>query len=66
MKPWRVIVASLMLAIAIPCTILAILEIFGLPIAPGSQLLNLPVFLIIALPNLIIATLLMSLPKQSL
>ncbi|ELR97540.1 hypothetical protein [Gloeocapsa sp. PCC 73106] len=66
MKPWRIIVAGLLLAIAIPNFLLAILEISGSHIAPGSQWLNLPVFLILALPSSAIALLLMRRPTQSL
>lgn len=66
MKPSRVIVASLLLAIAIPTTILAILELSGFPIAPGSQWLNLTTFLLIAISSLIISiVLLVSKPKPS-
>jgi len=64
MKPSRVIVASLLLAIAIPATLLTIIEVFGLPIASDSQWLNLPVFLTVATCTLSISLLLLRQPSQ--
>jgi hypothetical protein len=64
MKPSRVIVASLLLAIAILATLLTIIEISGFPIASDSQWLNLPVFLAIATSTLSISFLLMRQPSQ--
>ncbi len=64
MKPARVIVASLLLAIAIPATLLTIMEISGLTVAAESQWLNLPVFMTVALTTLTISFLLMRQPKN--
>ncbi|TVQ45679.1 MAG: hypothetical protein EA365_07395 [Gloeocapsa sp. DLM2.Bin57] len=64
MRPSRVIVASLLLAIAIPATLLTIIELSGLTVASDSQWLNLPVFLTVALTTLSISFLLMRQSKS--
>jgi len=64
MKPSRVIVASLLLAIAIPAILLTIIEISGFPVASDSQWLNLPVFLAVAICTLSISFLLLRQPSQ--
>ena len=64
MKPSRVIVASLLLAIAILTTLLTLIEISGFPVASDSQWLNLPVFLAVATSTLSISFFLMRQPSQ--